>query len=361
MPKVALAYSGHLDTDICIWYLKNVLGMKVITFSADVGQPEYLEPLAERAVQIGAFAAHLADLRERFVQEYIFPVIKADAVYQGHYHLFSALARPLIMTELVGIARDEGATMIAHGSHGAGNDAIRFERIAGEIAPDLKILTPLRDLGLASPADEVAYAREHGIPTPSIEGTLRNVEQNLWGVNIQLHQTDAWDDPPSDARLITTAPEEAPATPAVIELEFAEGVPVALDGEKLPPVELIERLTKIGGRAGVGWYDVMEDRVRPRKMREVYEAPAATIVHAAHRALEALLLEREPRQFIERMASRYAQIVYDGRWFSPLRRSLEKFYEELNRPIAGTVRLKLYRGRLDVVGARSPNSKVGPP
>ena len=356
MPKVALAYSGRLDTDICIWYLKNVRGMKVITFSANIGQPEYLEPLAERAVQIGAFAAHLADLREKFVHDFIFPVIKAGAVYQGHYHLFSALARPLIMQELLEIAREEGALKIAHGSHGAGNDALRFENILKDIAPEMEVIAPMNDLGLRGPADELAYAKEHNIPTPSEKGTLRNIEQNLWGANIQLHHLSSWEDVPRDAWNLTVPAAHAPNKPAVIELTFAGGVPTALDDEAMAPVKLIEHLTKLGGRAGVGWVDAIEDRIRPKKVREVYETPAAAIVHVAHRALEALTLAKNARQFTERMAGRYAELVYEGRWFSPLRRSLAQFYEELNRAIAGTVRLQLYKGHIDVLGATSPHS-----
>lgn len=360
MAKVALAYSGRLDTDICIWYLRNVLGMKVITFSANVGQPEYLEPLAERAVQTGAFAAHLADLRERFVQDFIFPVIKANAVYQGHYHLFSALARPLIMDELIDIARDEGATAIAHGGHSTGNDAMRFEKIAHDLAPEMKILTPLQDLGLKNTEDDIAYAKEHNIPVNTNKRVMRNVEQNLWGANIQLHECASWDPPPKDAWILTVPATQAPNRPILIEVEFEAGVPVGMDGERVPPVKLIEKLTKLGGRSGVGWYDVIEDRIRPKKVREVYEAPAAAIIHEAHRALEALTLEKNARQLTERMASRYAELVYEGRWFSGLRRSLAQFYEELNRPITGDVRIQLYRGHIDVLGAKSPNSIYRP-
>jgi argininosuccinate synthase len=360
MPKVALAYTGRLDTDICLSYLRNVLGMKVITFSANIGQPEVLEPLAERAVRIGAYAAHLADLRERFVREFIFPAVRADAVYQGRTPLFAALARPPIVEELVRIAREEGAGAIAHGSHGIGNDVVRFETLMRDVAPEIKILAPLRELGLNTSAEEIEYARTHSIAARPARGFLHNAEQNLWGANLRLPPCDPWDEAPRDARVLTVPPAQAPSRPTTLELELREGVPVGLDGEEPSPVALIERLTKLGGRAGVGWSDVIEDRIRPQKSREIYEEPAAAIIDEARRALEALVLEKEARQMIGPMGARYAELVYEGRWFSSLRRSMDRFFEELNRPISGKVRMQLSRGRIEVLGVRSPHARLRP-
>lgn len=360
MTKVALAYSGSLDTTICTWYLRNIRGLKVITFSANIGQPEYLEPLAERAVELGAFAAHVADLRERFVTDYIFPCLKADAAYQGVYYMFSAIARPLIVQELIAVAREEGAEYVAHGSRGAGNDLIRFRTCVEALAPDLQILTPLEDLHVKTIAEEIEYAKLHKIPFEQGRKTLRNVEQNLWGSNIQIHELDAWEAPPPDARLLTDAIEDSPAKPTIIEVDFVEGVPTAIDGEALAPAKMIETLNKLGGRNAVGRIDVVEDRILPRKMREIYEAPAAEILYTAHRALESLTLDRETRRIRLTLGARYADLVYAGQWFSPIRASLAAFFDELNKRVTGRVRLRLHRGHATVEGMKSPHSLYQP-
>ena len=250
MPKVALAYSGSLDTTICVHYLRHVKGMKVYTFSANLGQPEYLAPLAEGAVELGAAAAHLADLRDKFARDYIFPCIRANAIYEQGYFLFSALSRPLIVEELVQIADDEGCEYIAHGSRGIGNDMLRITNCIRAVAPSMKVLTPLVDLGLRSPKDDLEYAKKTGLQFESEKQTVYNVEQNLWGNNIQLRDAkDTWDEPPKDTYILTSPPEDSPVKPAVIEIEFREGIPVGVDGEELSPVQLIEELNRIGGRS----------------------------------------------------------------------------------------------------------------
>jgi argininosuccinate synthase len=359
MPKVALAYSGSLDTTICVHHLRHARGLKVYTFSANLGQPEVLAPLAERAVELGAAAAHLADLRDKFAREYIFPCIRANAVYEQGYFLFSALSRPLIVQELVQIAEDEGCEYIAHGSRGIGNDMLRIENCIRAVAPSMKVITPLVELGLRTPKDDLEHARRSGIRVDSDSRTVYNIEQNLWGNNVQLRDLkDTWEEAPKDTFLLTVPPEEAPAKPVVVQLEFRQGDPVALDGEELAPVALIEKLNRIGGRAAVGRFDVVENRISGFKTREIYESPAAAILLAAHRALSAITLEREVLHFKEALSQKYADLVYEGKWFLPVRQGLEAFFAKINEDVTGTVRLSLCRGAIVVTGRKSPRSLV---
>jgi argininosuccinate synthase len=360
VPKVALAYSGSLDTAICVHYLRHVRGMKVYTFSANVGQPEYLEPLAEQAVDLGAAAANLADLRDKFSRDYIFPCIRANAVYEQGYYLFSALARPLIVEELLQVATDEDCEFIAHGSRGLGNDRVRLENIVRSLAPDMKVLTPLIDLNLRSPADDLGYAKEHRIPVLSEKLALWNVEQNLWGNNMQVGVPDTWQDPPRDTYILTVPASEAPAKPTVLEIGFEKGVPVSVDGEALPPVKLIEVLNKMAGRCAVGRFDVVENRISGRKTRELYEAPAAAVLHAAHQALQAITLEKESLHFQEPLSRKFAELVYEGNWFGPLREGLDRFFARLNERVTGDVRVSLLRGAVTILGRRSPHSLFEP-
>jgi argininosuccinate synthase len=362
MAKVALAYSGSLDTTVCVHYLRQVKGMKVYTFSANLGQPEYLAPLAERAVELGAAAAHLADLREKFVRDYIFPCIRANAVYEQGYFLFSALSRPLIVEELVRMADEEGCDAIAHGSRGIGNDMLRLENCIRAVAPSMRVLTPLVDLGLRSPQDDVLYARKNGLVFESEKQEVYNVEQNLWGNNIQLRSMkDTWEEPPKDTYILTVPPDEAPAKPTTLDIDFLRGDPVAIDGEETDPIRLIEELNKIGGRCAVGRFDVVENRISGLKTREIYESPAAAILAAAHRALESITLEREVLHFKDSLSQRYADLVYEGKWFLSVRQGLDAFFSRINENVTGTVRLSLCRGALMVTGRKSPHSLFVPP
>jgi len=362
MAKVALAYSGSLDTTICVHYLRHVKGMKVYTFSANLGQPEYLAPLAERAVELGAAAAHLADLRDKFAREYIFPCIRANALYEQGYFLFSALSRPLIVEELVQIADDEGCEYIAHGSRGIGNDMLRITNCIRAVSPAMKVLTPLVDLGLRSPKDDLEYAKRNGIKFESERQEARNVEQNLWGNNIQLREMkDTWEEPPKDTYILTSPPEDAPAKPQAIDIDFRQGNPVGLDGEELSPVQIIEELNKMGGRASVGRFDVVENRISGLKTREIYESPAAAILLTAHRALESITLEREVLHFKDSLSQRYADLVYEGKWFLSVRQGLDAFFSKVNENVTGTVRLSLCRGAITVAGRKSPHSLFEPP
>lgn len=362
MPKVALAYSGSLDTIICVHYLRHVKGMKVYTFSANVGQPEYLEPLAEQAVELGATAANLADLRERFIREFVYPSLLADAIYEQRYFLFSALARPLIVEELVQVAEEEGCDFIAHGSRGIGNDSLRLDRYIRTLSPDFEIIAPLQELGLKSPEDDLAYAKKHDIPVESERAVLYNVEQNLWGSNIQVPGlTNTWDDIPRDTYFLTVPPMEAPDRPTEISIGFEKGIPVTIDGKEMRAPKLISELNRIGGRNAVGRFDVIENRLSGRKSRELYEAPAAAILHLSHRVLEGLTLEKEALHFKGVLSQKYAELVYEGDWFLDTRKALDDFFRRLNERVTGEVRLMLFKGATNVQGVRSPYSLLDLP
>ena len=356
--KVALAYSGSLDTTICVHYLKAIRGLKVFSFSANLGQTEELQPLVEKALQLGAEAAHIADLRDKFAQEYVFPCVRAQAVYEGGYHLFSAISRPLILEELVKVAREESCEYVAHGSRGIGNDMIRFQNGLRTLAPDLKAIAPLEEIKLKAPAMDVDYARKHNLKFDEPTKTLYNMEQNLWGVNIQMPHDKPWPEPPRNTYVWTVPVAETPSAGEEIEIEFAEGDPVRLDGEAMAPVRLIEELNKLGGRHGVGRYDVIENRILGRKTREIYEAPAGEILLRAHEALEALVLDKETLHFKPLLSQKYAELAYEGQWFSPLRASLDRFFAGLNARVSGRVRAQLLHGNVSIKNLDSPNSML---
>lgn len=357
MAKVALAYSGSLDTTICVYFLKNIKGMKVFTFSANLGQNEYLEPLVEKAMTLGATAAHIADLREKFVTDYIWPCLRSQAIYEGHYFLFSALARPLIVEELVNIAREEGCDYVAHGARGTGNDMIRIQNALSSLAPELKVIAPLQELGLMSPAQDIEYARSHGMKFEEQKKAMYNFEQNLWGVNVQMRGLpDPWAEPPPDTYVMTSPPTETPAKPATVTIDFESGTPVRLNGEQVNPVDLVDELNKLGGRHGIGRMSAIENRISGAKTREIYEAPAAVILYAAHRQLAAITLERETLHAMPEMSRHYADLVYEGKWFTSVRRGLDAFFIEVNRRVTGKVKASLFRGRVSITGVDSPNS-----
>ncbi len=357
MDKVVLAYSGGLDTSVCVDWLTRHKNLSVVAFMANLGQGEYLEPLGERALEIGAVSAHVRDLREPFVNDYIWPALKANACYERGYLLATALGRYLITEELVRIAKDEGARLIAHGCTGKGNDQVRFETAVAALDPTLKVVAPLREWDLGSRDEEIEYAQKHNVPLPPPKVSKYSYDTNLWGASIECGELeDPWTEPPNDAFVMSVAPEEAPDEPAYVEIEFDAGLPTALDGEKLDGVELIDRLNKLAGSHGVGRTDCVENRLVGIKSREVYEAPAGWVIHTAHRALEAITLTREVLHFKEPLSERYAELVYNGLWFSDLRRALDAFFDEVNSNVTGTVRLKLYKGSCTAVGRTSPKS-----
>lgn len=359
MDKVLLAYSGGLDTSVCIPWLQEHYGLSVITFTADLGQGVAEKEVVERALSAGAEAAEVVDLREAFLTEFAFAALRAGAIYQDGYPLATALGRPLIARELVRVAQEKGCAYVAHGCTGKGNDQVRFEASILALDPSLRVIAPAREWTFSSRDEEIRYARDRGIPIPPLkQGAAYSIDRNLWGVSIECG--DVLEDPalapPEDAYQVTVSPEAAPSEPETLTLEFAEGVPVGLDGRSPGPIELVSELNRRGGAHGVGRIDMVEDRLVGIKSREVYEAPAATILHAAHRALEALTLGRSLRQLKDQLARTFAQLVYDGYWYSEVREALQAFFERSQRHVTGTVQVKLYKGQCTVIGRRSPYS-----
>ncbi len=356
MKKIVLAYSGGLDTTVCIQWLKD-RGFGVIAYCADVGQGENLEQARRRALACGAIKAVVHDLRQEFVREFVTPALKADAVYEGKYLLATALSRPLIAKYLGDVARRERATHVAHGCTGKGNDQVRFEVTLAALAPHITVVAPVREWELKSREEEIAYAQRHRLPITVSKKRLYSLDQNLWGVSIECGPLeDPWTEPPEAAYRWTRSPMDSPKRPAYVTIGFRRGVPVALNGRALPLITLIERLNALGARYGVGRSDLIEDRLVGIKSREVYEAPAATILQVAHRELEALTLQRETLDFKELVALRYARLIYDGLWYAPLRRALDGFIEATQRTVTGEVRVKLWGGMAVPVGRRSPHS-----
>ncbi len=351
--KVVLAYSGGLDTSVAIKWIQEKYGMDVITFTADLGNDPDLEAIRQRALDIGAVKAVVGDVREEFVRDFVFPALKAGAVYEGEYPLATALARPLIARHLANVARQEGASAVAHGCTGKGNDQVRFDVSVGSLAPDLKIIAPVRDSAL-SREEAIEYAGRHNLPIKVTKSSPYSIDQNLWGRSVECGVLeDPWAEPPEDAYAWTRSAQAAPDRPTYVEISFQEGIPVGLDGTDMGPVELISRLTVMAGEHGVGRIDHLENRLVGIKSREIYEAPAAAVCIRAHRALEELTLSKDQLRFKDYVAGQYADLVYNGLWFSALRRDLDAFVESTQRFVAGQVRLKLFKGACTVVGRQS--------
>jgi argininosuccinate synthase len=357
MAKVILAYSGGLDTSVCIPWLKENKGLDVIAFSADLGQGEELSPLKEKAVKTGAEKCIILDLRKTFVEEFIWPAVRAGAHYGG-YLLATALGRPLIGRELCRIAREEGATAIAHGCTGKGNDQVRLESVAAARAPDLKVIAPLREWEMKTREEEIEYAQKRGIPVPVTKKSPYSLDVNLWGVSIEAGVLeDPMVTPPDDCYQWTTSPEKAPDEPEVVELTFAGGVPVMLNGaHEGDPLALISALNEIAGRHGVGRYDLVEDRTVGIKSREIYEAPAGFVIDMAHKGLEGLTLSKDVRAMQRVLAPRYGELVYNGFWFSDLREALDGFFKSSQARVNGRVKVQLYKGGARVIGRESDQS-----
>ena len=353
--KVVLAYSGGLDTSVCLkWFEQQ--GAEPYALYLDLGQGEPAEDVKAKALKIGAADAYVKDAKAEFAKEYVAPAIKANALYGGKYPLFTALGRPLIAKKLVEVAREVGATHIAHGSTGKGNDQVRFDVTTASIAPDLTVVAPVRDWKMSRP-EEMAYAEEHGIPVPTTKESPYSVDENLFGRSIEAGPLEDPDhEPTEDVFELTTAPEEAPDTPEYITLGFEEGLPTSLNGEELPLVELITELNGIAGAHGVGRVDMIEDRLVGIKSREIYECPAALTIIQAHKELESLTLTKDVLRFKALVEQRYAELTYDGLWFTPLKAALDAFIAETQRTVTGTVRLKLYKGSSTVVGRTAPRA-----
>ena len=358
MEKIVLAYSGGLDTSIIIAWLHEHYDCEVIAVCGDVGQGKETEGLEERALASGASKLYLEDLREEYVKDFIFPTVKAGAVYEGKYLLGTSHARPIIAKRLVEIARKEGATAICHGATGKGNDQVRFELTVKALAPDLKIIAPWRVWDIKSREDAVDYAEAHNIPIPVTKKDLYSRDRNIWHISHEgMDLEDPWNEPQLDSLLkLTVPPVKAPDEATYITLDFEKGVPVALDGEKLGAVELVEKLNAIGGANGIGITDICEDRLVGMKSRGVYETPGGTILYAALQELEYLCLDRDTQAFKRQAAIKFSELVYDGKWYTPLREALSAMVDSMEETVTGTVRLKLYKGSVSAAGAKSPYS-----
>ncbi len=354
--KIVLAYSGGLDTSVTIRWLKEDRGYDVVALTVDVGMDRSREELQSRAEAAGAVKYIWSEVQDEFVQHFVFPAVMAGAKYQGVYPLATALSRPLIAREMVQVARAEGATAVSHGCTGKGNDQVRLDVSVSALAPDLKIVAPLREWEMDRES-EIEYAQEHNIPITVTKKSPYSIDENLYGRSIETGPLeDPWTEPPDDVWQWTNSPSEAPDKPVYVEIGFEQGKPVSLDGKEVAPVELITRLNQIAGGNGVGRIDTIEDRLVGIKSREVYEAPAGITLLAAHEAIEGLTLGKEQRRFKARVAQEYADLVYNGLWFSAHHQDLQAYIESTQRHVSGTVRMKLHKGIAIAVGRKSPRS-----
>jgi argininosuccinate synthase len=354
MATVILAYSGGLDTSVSIRWIKEKYDLDVITVTIDVGNERDLQSIAKRAKQIGAVKALVIDARADLTRYFIWPALQAGALYEGQYPLATALARPLIARLLVEVAREEGAVAVAHGCTGKGNDQVRFDVAIQTLAPDLRIIAPVREWSMTRD-NEIAYAAEHGIPIPVTSASPYSTDLNLWGRSVECGiLEDPWAEPPADVYSWTS--NTPVSEPTYIEITFDHGIPVALDGAEIDGVELIEKLNTLAGSYGIGRIDHIENRLVGIKSREIYEAPAATVLLTAHKALETLTLSREQARFKEIVASEYARLIYNGQWYSALHQDLAAYVQSTQRFVSGTIRLKLAPWQCSVVGRKSENS-----
>jgi len=355
--KVVLAYSGGLDTSVIIPWLKETYNCEVIAMCADVGQGDELAPVYDKAIKSGASKVYIEDLTKEFVEDYVWPTLKAGAVYEGKYLLGTSFARPIIAKALVKIAELEGADAIAHGATGKGNDQVRFELTVKALAPHLKIIAPWRLWDIRSREDAFDYAEKHNIPIPVAKSRPYSMDRNIWHLS---HEGADLENPANapldDVYMVTRTPENAPDQAAYVEIDFAKGIPVAIDGEKLPAVALLEKLNALGAEHGIGITDMVENRLVGMKSRGVYENPGGAILYYAHHELELLTLDRATKHYKEQVAIRYAELVYDGMWFSPLKEALDAFVDSTQQTVTGTVRLKLYKGNIISAGTKSPYS-----
>jgi len=357
MATVVLAYSGGLDTSVAIRWIKEKYDLDVIALTIDVGNERDLPAIAERALQIGAVKALVVDGREDFVRYFVWPALQAGAIYEGQYPLATALARPLIARLLVEVARAEGAVAVAHGCTGKGNDQVRFDVSINTLAPDLKIIAPVREWSMTRD-NEIAYAAAHSIPIQATSANPYSVDQNLWGRSVECGiLEDPWAEPPEEVYAWTVNPDNVVHTsPTYVEITFQHGVPSALNGEEIAGVTLIESLNKMAGQYGIGRIDHIENRLVGIKSREVYEAPGAVVLHHAHSALETLTLSRDQTRFKESVVSEYSRLIYNGQWYSALHQDLAAYVQSTQRFVSGTVRMKFSRGNCAVVGRKSEHS-----
>ena len=361
--KVVLAYSGGLDTSVILRWIKDYYNCEVITYCADVGQGDETDGLQEKALKTGASKLYIEDLREEFAHEFVFPILRANAIYEGYYLLGTSIARPVIARKQVEIARREGADAVAHGATGKGNDQVRFELTFARLGPELKVIAPWRnpDWPFKGRADMIAYASSKNIPVPVTAEKPYSMDRNLVHVSYEGGiLEDPWREPYNDMFRLTVAPEQAPDRPEYIEIEYSVGDPVAINGERLSPARIIERANEIGGRHGVGRVDLVENRYVGIKSRGVYESPGVTILFHGHRAVEQLALDREVMHLRDGLIPRYAEMVYNGHWFAPERESLQALIDDTQKNVTGVARLKLFKGGVWIAGRKSPNSLYDP-
>ncbi len=355
--KCVLAYSGGLDTSIIVPWLRNNYGCEVIAFCANLGQGEELEGLEEKALTSGASKVYVEDLRAEFLTDYVFPTMQAGAIYEREYLLGTSMARPLIAKRMVEIAEMEGADAVAHGATGKGNDQVRFELTVMALNPKLRIIAPWREWNIRGRRDALDYAAEHNVPVKATEDRIYSQDRNLWHLSNEGGPLeDPWTEPPADMFEWTANPEEAPDEPEYVELYFRQGIPERINGVARGPVGLLEELNALGAKHGIGRVDLVENRLVGMKSRGVYETPGGTILYKAHAALEQLCLDKETLHYKQQVGLRYAELVYNGQWFTPLREALDAFVQNTERTLTGTVHLKLYKGNVILAGRKSPFS-----
>jgi argininosuccinate synthase len=354
--KVVLAYSGGLDTSVAIRWLKETYKLEVITVTVDVGNERDFSAIREKALKTGAARALVIDAKDTFVNDYVFPALAADALYEGEYPLATALSRPLIAKLLVDIAREEKAKVVAHGCTGKGNDQVRFEVSVNALAPELRVIAPAREWGM-NRQETINYAQRYGIPVSITAASPYSIDENLWGKSIECGVLeDPWVEPPEEVFTWTKSPDRAPNVPGYTEIGFESGIPVTLDGQRMSGASLVQQLNEIAGEHGVGRIDHLESRLVGIKSREIYEAPAALVLLKAHLALEALTLSKDQMRFKQKVVPEYADLIYNGLWFTALRQDLAAYIQSSQRFVTGEVRLKLFKGGCRVVGRKSPYS-----
>ncbi|HBH60252.1 MAG TPA: argininosuccinate synthase [Nitrospiraceae bacterium] len=355
--KVVLAYSGGLDTSVIIKWLKETYRCEVIAFCADLGQEEDIRAVKTKALKTGASKAYVVDLREEFIRDYVYPMLRANAVYEGTYLLGTSIARPLIAKKQIEIANKEHADAVSHGATGKGNDQVRFELTYFALNPGIKVIAPWREWEFGSRESLIKYAKKHGIPVPVTKKKPYSTDRNLFHISYEGGiLEDPWAEPPADMHTLTVPLEKTPQKPEYVEIGFEQGDPVSINGGKLSPANLLEKLNRIAGRHGIGWADIVENRYVGIKSRGVYETPGGTVLHAARRAVQSLTLDREVMHLLDSLMPRYAELVYYGYWFAPERIALQGMIDSIQRAVTGTARLKLYKGNCIVAGRKAPRS-----
>ena len=355
--KIVLAYSGGLDTSVIIKWLKEKYGCEIIAFAADLGQGQELDPVREKALATGASKVYIEDLREEFVKDYVFPMLRSNAFYEHNYLLGTSISRPLIAKEQIRIANKEGADGVSHGSTGKGNDQVRFELAYHTLNPEIVIVAPWREWDLNSRTALIDYAVSHGIPVPVTKAKPYSMDRNMFHISYEGGVLeDPWQGPDDEMFLLSTSPEKAPDKPTIIEIQYEAGNPIAVNGEKLSPAKLLERLNQFGGENGIGRIDIVENRFVGMKSRGIYETPGGTILHQAHRAIESITLDREVTFLRDSLIPSYARMIYNGFWFSPERKLIQQTVDQSQIHVTGEVRLKLYKGNCTVMGRKAEKS-----